>query len=55
MRVAQPTVMPKRFAGRVGQSDVAYRIVIRGELGEPLVGPLEGMSVEAGAVLAIIE
>lgn len=39
--------MPKRFAGRVGQSDVAYRIVIRGELGEPLVGPLEGMSVES--------
>lgn len=38
--------MPKRFAGRTGQSDVSYRIVIRGEISEPLVGPLEGMSVE---------
>jgi hypothetical protein len=38
--------MPKRFAGRTGQIDVRYRIVIRGEIGEPLVGPLEGMSVE---------
>lgn len=38
--------MGKRFAGRTGQNDVRYRIVIRGEIGEPLVGPLEGMSVE---------
>ena len=38
--------MGKRFAGRTGQIDVRYRIVIRGEIGEPLVGPLEGMSVE---------
>lgn len=38
--------MPKRFAARTGQTDVRYRIVIRGEIGEPLVGPLEGMSVE---------
>ena len=38
--------MPKRFAGRTGHSDVRYQIVIRGEIGEPLVGPLEGMSVE---------
>jgi len=38
--------MGKRFAGRAGQTDVRYRIVIRGEIGEPLVGPLEGMSVE---------
>jgi hypothetical protein len=38
--------MGKRFAGRTGQIDVRYRIVIRGEIGEPLVGPLEGMSIE---------
>jgi len=38
--------MSKRYAGRSGQERVPYRIVIRGELGEPLVGPLEGMTVE---------
>ena len=38
--------MSKRFAGRTGQSRVRYRIVIRGELAKPLVGPLEGMTVE---------
>jgi hypothetical protein len=38
--------MSKRYAGRTGKDPVRYRIVIRGELGEPLVGPLEGMSVE---------
>ena len=38
--------MSKRYAGRSGQDRVPYRIVIRGELGEPLVGPLEGMTVE---------
>ena len=38
--------MSKRYAGRSGQDGVPYRIVIRGELGEPLVGPLEGMTVE---------
>lgn len=38
--------MPKRHVGRTGQTRVRYRIVIRGELGEPLVGPLEGMAVE---------
>jgi hypothetical protein len=38
--------MGKRFAGRIGHNDVRYRIVIRGEIGEPLVGPLEGTSVE---------
>jgi hypothetical protein len=38
--------MSKRYAGRTGQDRVRYRIVIRGELDEPLVGPLEGMTVE---------
>ena len=38
--------MSKRYAGRSGQDRIPYRIVIRGELGEPLVGPLEGMTVE---------
>jgi len=39
--------MPDSFAGRRGQAPVRYRIVIRGEIGEPLVGPLEGMTVES--------
>ena len=39
--------MSKRYAARSGKDRVSYRIVIRGELGEPLVGPLEGMTVEA--------
>ena len=43
--------MSKRYAGRTGEDSVRYRIVIRGELGEPLVGPLEGMSVEVLSVL----
>ena len=38
--------MSKRYAARSGKDRVSYRIVIRGELGEPLVGPLEGMTVE---------
>jgi len=38
--------MSKRHVGRTGQIRVGYQIVIRGELGEPLVGPLEGMAVE---------
>ena len=38
--------MSKRYAGRSGKDRVPYRIVIRGEIGEPLVGPLEGMTVE---------
>ena len=45
-RLAGYEPMGKRFAGRTGQIDVRYRIVIRGEIGEPLVGPLEGTSVE---------
>ena len=38
--------MSERCAGRTGRIDVRYRIVIRGQIDEPLVGPLEGMSVE---------
>ena len=38
--------MSKPYAGRSGQDRVPYRIVIRGEIGEPLVGPLEGMTVD---------
>jgi hypothetical protein len=37
--------MQQRFAARSGRQAAVYRIVIRGELGGPLVGPLEGMSV----------
>jgi hypothetical protein len=38
--------MPKHYASRTGQTAVRYEIVIRGTLGQPLVGPLEGMAVE---------
>ena len=38
--------MSKLFARRSGHGRVPYRIVIRGELSEPLVGALEGMTVE---------
>ena len=38
--------MPNRFAARAGRTAVRYRIVIRGEIRRPLVGPLEGMAVE---------
>jgi hypothetical protein len=37
--------MQQRFAARSGRQAAVYRIVIRGELARPLVGPLEGMSV----------
>jgi hypothetical protein len=37
--------MPERFAARSGRSAALYRIVIRGHIGTPLVGPLEAMSV----------
>ncbi|HSK15065.1 MAG TPA: hypothetical protein VK915_02760 [Gaiellaceae bacterium] len=39
--------MGQRFAGRTGNDPVRYRIVVRGDIGEPLVGPLEGMTAEA--------
>ena len=38
--------MHQRIAARSGRKAVLYRIVVRGEIARPLVGPLEGMSVE---------
>ena len=38
--------MSKPFAGHTGRTRVQYRIVVRGEIGEPLAGPLEEMRVE---------
>lgn len=38
--------MRNRYAARTGRSAVRYRIVIRGTIGRPPVGPLEGMRVE---------
>jgi hypothetical protein len=38
--------MQQRFAARSGRQAAVYRIVVRGEIVRPLVGPLEDMSVE---------
>jgi hypothetical protein len=38
--------MQQRFAARCGRQAAVYRIVVRGEIARPLVGPLEDMSVE---------
>jgi hypothetical protein len=38
--------MQQRFAARSGRQGAVYRIVVRGEIVRPLVGPLEDMSVE---------
>jgi hypothetical protein len=38
--------MSRRFARRIGEEGIRYRIVIRGRIAEPLVGPLEGMTLE---------
>jgi hypothetical protein len=38
--------MRKRYAARTGTSAVGYRIVVRGTIREPPVGPLEGMRIE---------
>jgi hypothetical protein len=46
--------MPKRYAARTGQTAVRYGIVIRGTIGQPLVGPLEGMTVEAAGEEAVL-
>ena len=46
--------MPERFAARSGRSAAFYRIVIRGEIGTPLVGPLEAMSVELGGAESVL-
>ena len=47
-------MMTERFAGRTGQDELRYRILIRGEIREPLVGPLEGMSVESAGDESIL-
>jgi hypothetical protein len=39
--------MSTPYAGRVGREAVFYRIVVRGRIGQPLVGPAEGMRLEA--------
>jgi hypothetical protein len=39
--------MPKRSVDGGGRDTVRYRIVIRGSVGPPLVGPLEGLTVES--------
>jgi hypothetical protein len=38
--------MQQRFAARSGRQAAVYRIVVRGEIVRPLVGPLEDMRVE---------
>ena len=39
--------MGKPFATRTGRTAVRYRIVIRGTIGQPLIGPVEGMRLES--------
>jgi hypothetical protein len=36
-----------RYAARRGGFAVAYRILVRGEISRPLVGPLDGMTLES--------
>ena len=38
--------MSRRYATRTGRIAIGYRIVFRGTIPKPLVGPLGGMSVE---------
>jgi hypothetical protein len=38
--------MPERHAARTGRKAVRYKIVIRGTIAEPLVGPLDAMRLE---------
>ena len=38
--------MARRYAARTGRIAISYRIVFRGTIPQPLVGPLEGMSIE---------
>jgi hypothetical protein len=47
--------MPKRYAGRTGRTAVRYKIVIRGTIRQPLIGPVEGMRLEpAGEDTALV-
>ena len=46
--------MQQRFAARSGRQAAVYRIVVRGEIVRPLVGPLEHMSVELGGEIVSV-
>lgn len=46
--------MEQRFAARSGRQAAVYRIVVRGEIAWPLVGPLEGMSVETSGAESVL-
>lgn len=46
--------MRKRYAARTGQTAVRYGIVIRGTMSQPLVGPLDGMRVEAAGEESVL-
>jgi hypothetical protein len=39
--------MAKQYASRTGGTAVPYAFVIRGVIEQPLIGPLEGMTIEA--------
>jgi len=41
--------MQQPFAARSGRQAAVYRIVVRGEIARPLVGPLEDMAVQCDA------
>jgi hypothetical protein len=46
--------MSKRYASRSGTTAVRYRIVIRGAIEQPLVGPLAGMTIDTVADESVI-
>jgi hypothetical protein len=46
--------MSRRYAARTGRVAISYRIVFRGTIPQPLVGPLEGMSVEAAGEESVL-
>lgn len=46
--------MSKRYASRTGQTAIPYAIEIRGTIGQPLQGPLEGMGVEAAGEESVL-
>jgi hypothetical protein len=46
--------MEQRFAARSGRQAAVYRIVVRGEVPRPLVGPLEEMSVACEGGVCVI-
>jgi len=46
--------MGKAVAGRAGNNPIRYQIVVRGELGAPATGPLEGLSVRLEGGFSVI-